>query len=127
VSRRLARRPQRSRARSALLVAGAAALLAGGCARGGSGAASGATYVEARAVIDRHCVSCHSQQPTIPAFPLAPNGLELDTAQQMRQNAALIKERTIVDKSMPLLNRSGMTEAERGVLQRWIDGGAPTP
>jgi uncharacterized membrane protein len=121
-----ARRPRGGRARFALL-AGAAAVLAGGCARGESGAASGTSYAEARAIIDRHCVSCHSQQPTVPAFPVAPNGLELDTAQQMRQSAALIRERTIVDKSMPLLNRSEMTDAERGVLERWIDGGARTP
>jgi uncharacterized membrane protein len=110
------------------LLAGAAPFVAGGgCARGRDGARPAASYAEARAVIDRHCVSCHSARPTVPAFPIAPNGLELDTAEQMRRHALLIKQRTVVDKSMPLLNRTGMTEAERELLDSWIDAGAEAP
>ena len=78
-------------------------------------------------MIDRHCVSCHSERPTIPAFPIAPNGLELDSAEQMHRHAELIKQRTVVDKTMPLLNKTEMTEAERGLLQRWVEAGARTP
>jgi uncharacterized membrane protein len=83
-------------------------------------------YAEARALVDRHCVPCHSERPTVPAFPIAPNGLELDTAEQMHQNAEGIKQRTVVDKTMPLLNKTGMTDPEREILRRWIDAGAKT-
>jgi uncharacterized membrane protein len=103
---------------AALVAAGA------GCGRGAAQRQPGASYAEARQVIDKHCVSCHSDQPTVPAFPIAPNGVVFDTADQMRLHASSIKARTVVDKTMPLLNKTGMTDAEREVLRRWIDGGA---
>ena len=96
-----------------------------GCERAPS--APQVSYLEVRAVVDRHCVSCHSEKPTIPAFPIAPNGLELDTAEQMTRYAERIKLRAIVDKTMPLLNKTGMTDAERELLRRWIDAGAKGP
>ena len=111
-----------------MLLATAGPLLAAvGCQRGQAGPRQGeVSYAEARAVVDRHCITCHSDQPTIPAFPIAPNGLALDTAEQMRLAAERIKLRTVLDKTMPLLNKSGMTEAERETLRRWIDAGAKT-
>lgn len=81
------------------------------------------SYAQARAVVDRHCLSCHSEQPTIPAFPIAPDGFMFDTAEQMRRHAERIKVRT-VDRTMPLLNKTGMTDEEREILRRWIDAGA---
>jgi uncharacterized membrane protein len=63
----------------------------------------------------------------VPAFPIAPDGFEFDTAEQMHRHAARIKARTVVDKTMPLLNKSGMTDGEREVLRSWIDAGARTP
>jgi len=123
-----ARAPRSGRPCLALLAGLGVLAAAGGCSRAGNGKAErAASYAEARALIDRHCISCHSERPTIPAFPVAPNGLELDTAEQMHEHARAIGERTVVDKTMPLLNRTGMTEAERAVLQRWIDAGARTP
>jgi uncharacterized membrane protein len=85
-----------------------------------------ASYAQARAVVDRHCVSCHSERPTIPAFPIAPAGFVLDTAAQMRQQAERIRART-VDQTMPLLNKTGMTDEERDILRRWVDAGAKAP
>ena len=78
-------------------------------------------------MVDRHCVSCHSEQPTIAAFPIAPNGFKFDTAEQMEQHAQRIRVRTIVDKTMPLLNKTGMTDEEREVLRQWIDAGGKAP
>lgn len=86
-----------------------------------------ASYAEARVVVDRHCVSCHSEQPTVPAFPIAPGSVLLDTAAQMQQYAERIRVRTVLDPTMPLLNKTGMTEHERGVLGRWVEGGAKGP
>jgi uncharacterized membrane protein len=104
----------------------AGALPGAGCGRGPA-APPGASYAQARAVVDRHCVSCHSAHPSVPAFPIAPDGFEFDTAEQMRQHAARIKARTVVDKTMPLLNKTGMTDAERAILGSWVDAGARTP
>jgi len=85
-----------------------------------------ASYAEARAVIGTHCVSCHSEQPTVPAFPIAPSGVVFDTPEQMQQYAERIRLRTN-DGTMPLLNKTSMTEYERGVLGRWAEGGARLP
>ena len=41
------------------------------------------------------------------------------------QGAVLIKQRSVVDKNMPLANKTGMTDEERLLLGRWIDQGAP--
>jgi uncharacterized membrane protein len=114
-----------------ILVALVALITAGdgimGCRPAGSGPTPAASYAEARAIIDRHCVPCHSERPTILAFPIAPNGLELDTAEQMQRHAKLIKRRAVDDRSMPLLNKTGMTEKERGNLASWIAAGAKGP
>lgn len=85
------------------------------------------SYAEARAVVEGHCISCHSEQPTIPAFPIAPSGVVFDTAEQMQRYAERIRVRTVVDRTMPLLNKSGMTDRERAVLAGWIEAGAKRP
>jgi uncharacterized membrane protein len=87
----------------------------------------GPTYSAARAVVDRHCVACHSEQPTVPAFPIAAGGLILDTAELMQQHATRIKVRVVHQRDMPLLNKSEMTDAERAVLGAWVDSGAIGP
>ncbi len=84
-------------------------------------------YAEARAVVDRHCVACHSENPTIPAFPIAPGALSLDTAEQMQQAAYRIKVRVSIERDMPLLNKTHMTDEERAVLSGWVDAGGKIP
>jgi uncharacterized membrane protein len=82
------------------------------------------SYAEARAVVEGHCVSCHSEHPSIPAFPIAPSGVVLDTPKQMQKYAERIKVRAALDRTMPLLNKTGITEEERSVLARWVEAGA---
>jgi uncharacterized membrane protein len=48
----------------------------------------------------------------------------LDTPERIQTLAPRIYERTCVQKSMPLMNRTGITEAERDVLARWFSQGA---
>lgn len=78
-----------------------------------------------RAVIDRRCLSCHSEAPTDDVFQIAPNAVTFDTPESIRARADTIRERTVVLKNMPLANKTGMTDAERTVLARWLDAGAP--
>jgi uncharacterized membrane protein len=89
--------------------------------------APGPSYAEARAVVQGHCVSCHSEQPTIPAFPIAPGGVRFDTAAEMQQYAERIRVRTLLERTMPLLNKTSMTEDERTVLAHWVEHGARGP
>ena len=84
-------------------------------------------YDEARTVVNRRCIECHSEQPTNRAFPIAPKGVMLDTALRMKQYARRIEARVAVERTMPLANMSGMTDEERWVLGRWVETGAKVP
>lgn len=84
-------------------------------------------YAEARAVVNRRCIECHSEKPTNRAFPIAPRGVMLDTALEMKQYARRIEASVAVERTMPLANMSGMTDEERRVLGRWVETGAKVP
>ena len=68
---------------------------------------------------------CHSDNPSVPAFRIAPGYCRLDTADDMKKWAPRIKVRTSIEKTMPLLNKTSMTDDERSVLAAWVDDGAP--
>ncbi len=82
------------------------------------------TFAQANAVITERCVSCHAAQPTEPMFPVAPGGVMFDTPAQVRAFAPRIKERAVVNKTMPFVNKTGMRDEERELLGRWVDEGA---
>lgn len=77
-------------------------------------------FAEANAVVQRRCVQCHSAHPTDDVFRAAPNGVMYDTPQQIQAYAPKIMERAVRTHTMPLGNKTGMTEEERTVLKRWI-------
>lgn len=86
--------------------------------------ASVAPFGKVRQVIATRCCGCHSETPTEPGFRAAPQGLALDTPQQIQRYAAKIKERAVTRKDMPFANATGITEEERQLLGRWVDAGA---
>lgn len=81
------------------------------------------SYAEARGVVNRRCVECHSEHPANRAFPIAPKGVKLDTALEMKQHAPRIAVR-VEDGTMPIANMSAMTAEERSVLTWWVRTGA---
>lgn len=83
-------------------------------------------FSEVQTVIAARCTSCHAPKPTDELFMAAgpPLGIMLDTPERIQTLAPRIYERTCVQKSMPLMNRTGITEAERDVLARWFSQGA---
>ena len=83
-------------------------------------------YAAARRVVERHCISCHSERPTERAFPIAPGGVVFDSATDMVKHSERIRVRVAVDRTMPLMNKTGMTDAERELLASWVTSGAPT-
>ncbi len=85
-----------------------------------------ASYAAVREVVERHCLSCHSHRNSEVAFPLAPGGVVFDSPADMRRFAHRIKLRAAVERTMPLLNKTGMTDGERELLRRWVEQGAPT-
>ena len=72
------------------------------------------------AVIQTHCANCHSAKPTDDIFVIAPLGLTFDNWQQIEARAPLIYRRTVVSKDMPMMNKTGMTQAERDIIAIWF-------
>ncbi len=73
-------------------------------------------------IVDQRCTACHSQQPT--KVSTAPLGIKLDTPQEIKAQASAIEQQAVQTKTMPLGNVTGMTQAERALLGRWIAQGA---
>jgi uncharacterized membrane protein len=84
------------------------------------------TFAQARGIIQARCTTCHSQHPTDDVWKTAPTGIVLDTPEQMKALAARILERAVVNKTMPLGNKTQMTDPERELLGAWVDQGAST-
>lgn len=82
------------------------------------------SFEEVHQVIQEHCVRCHSAHPTDPLFPVAPGGIQFDTAEQIRALADRIHARAVESKTMPLVNSTQMTDGEREILSRWVKDGA---
>ena len=49
-----------------------------------------------------------------------------DSPTDMVKHSERIRVRVAVDRTMPLMNKTDMTDAERDLLARWVTSGAPT-
>ena len=78
-----------------------------------------------RAVIVQRCQPCHSQYQSDRTLGPAPGGVTFDTPESIALLAERIRVRAVETRTMPLANKTGMTEEERALLARWISGGAP--
>jgi uncharacterized membrane protein len=83
------------------------------------------SFAAVRAVIAQRCQPCHSQYQTDRTFGPAPGGVRFDTPESIAGLAERIKVRAVDTKTMPLANKTGITEDERALLGRWIAAGAP--
>jgi uncharacterized membrane protein len=82
------------------------------------------TFADARSIVDRRCAACHSATPSITEFGATPGGVSFDDPSRIQALAARIRARAVETRTMPLGNRTHMTDRERAVLARWIDQGA---
>ena len=90
----------------------------------GSSGGTAVPFTRAQAIVQARCVPCHSAHPT--KVDSAPQGIVFDTAAQIHAQASLIEQVAVRTKTMPLGNRTGMTQAERDALGAWIEQGAKT-
>ena len=77
-----------------------------------------------RASSRRRCAAC---LPTIRRSGRRAPGIKLDTPEEIKSEAQAIEQQAVQTKAMPLGNVTGMTQAERDVLGRWIAQGAKIP
>jgi len=82
-------------------------------------------FITVRAVVTERCQPCHSEYQSDRTFGPAPGGVTFDTPESIARLAERIRVRAVETKTMPLANKTGMTDAERELLARWISGGAP--
>ncbi len=86
-----------------------------------------ATFEAVRHIIDRRCAVCHSERPTDMTFGGAPAGVMFDTPAQIIAHGARIRERAVVQKTMPPGNKTHISDAERALIGAWIDDGMRGP
>jgi len=77
---------------------------------------------QAQAIVTKHCLMCHSHNPSHPAFKEPPKNVSLESIADMRRFAQQIYIQTVQNRAMPLGNQTGMTDEERDALGRWVGG-----
>jgi uncharacterized membrane protein len=81
-------------------------------------AAAAPTFAQVQGIVKERCSLCHNAQ-------LANKGIRLDAPDQILAHAPQLYQQAVVLKAMPLNNATQITDAERGVLKRWYEAGAP--
>ncbi|MGN6110395.1 MAG: urate hydroxylase PuuD [Kofleriaceae bacterium] len=82
-------------------------------------------FARAQEILVTRCTQCHSAQPTDDVYKSPPNNIVFDTPEHIRLLAPRIRERAVVQRTMPLINKTSMTDRERAELGKWVDDGAP--
>lgn len=82
------------------------------------------TFARAQEIIVHRCMQCHSSNPSDEVFKVAPNNVKFDTPEQIQQMAERILDRAVRQRTMPLVNKTQMTDMERAELGVWIRDGA---
>jgi uncharacterized membrane protein len=83
------------------------------------------TFARVAPIVAQRCAPHPPMHPRLVAA--APNGIALDTPQEIRAEAAQIRTVAVDSHVMPLGNATRMTDAERRLLGDWIDQGATVP
>jgi len=87
----------------------------------GAAAASKApvTFAEVQPVFAQRCQMCHNEQ-------MQSKNVRLDSADEIGKHAQQIFQQAVALKTMPLNNATQITDAERALIGRWFEAGAPT-
>ncbi len=91
----------------------------------GSYASVPALRLEVQQIIERRCVPCHAASPRQPGFNAPPDGLMLETMDEVSAHLPEMQQQ-LAARAMPLGNLTRMTDDERNVVLEWISrGGHP--
>lgn len=81
-------------------------------------------FSRAQEIIVQRCMVCHSSHPTDDVFKVAPNNVKFDTPEAIVLMKDRILERAVRQRTMPLVNKTKITDLERAELGAWIEQGA---
>jgi len=73
-------------------------------------------YKTLQAVLEQRCYLCHGAQVQM-------KNVRLDSVEGVKLHAQAIYHQVVVIKAMPMNNATGITEAERGLIRQWFEGG----
>jgi uncharacterized membrane protein len=88
-----------------------------------SGSASADEVARVQQIVHVRCTPCHAARPTQAGFSAAPNGVLLETLDQLLAHLAQVQQQ-LAAHAMPLGNLTAMTEDERATVLAWIGHGA---
>ena len=75
---------------------------------------------EVMTLVQTHCQSCHSANPTDGKIKQAPKGIIFASTDDLKRYAKQIEAQAVRNKAMPLGNKTGMTVEERQKLGAWL-------
>ena len=82
-----------------------------------AGATAPIDYKTLQPVLAQRCYMCHGEAVQM-------KNVRIDTPQGVASHAQAIYQQVVVSKIMPMNNATGITDAERLLIQRWFEGGA---
>jgi uncharacterized membrane protein len=82
-------------------------------------------FADVSNIVISRCSMCHASEPVWDGIAAAPEGILLDSDEQIRIHAPLIGIAAVRSNAMPPGNITEMTDAERLVLASWLAAGAP--
>ncbi|MGQ8366721.1 urate hydroxylase PuuD [Glaciecola sp. 1036] len=77
------------------------------------------TDQQVMSLVETHCQSCHSSNPSDEIFKIAPLGVVFNDWDDIQRQKNQLLHRTTVTKDMPFLNKTQMTDIERQRLALW--------
>lgn len=87
---------------------------------GGSMPTENIDYSQIAAVVQKRCLACHSSANTDQVYREAPHGVKFETETLFRSRAQDIHLHVVLAKSMPLGNKTEMTDSERELFLQWL-------
>jgi uncharacterized membrane protein len=89
------------------------------------GALPAPKFAAVQEIITSRCSMCHAKEPVWAGFVIAPKGVLLDSAEQIRLHANMIAINAVRSRAMPPGNVTEITPDERQVLAAGLAAGAP--
>jgi uncharacterized membrane protein len=102
------------------MIVGVTAWLRPEASQAAAAPAASVGYTEVQKVLEQRCYMCHGAQVQM-------KNVRLDSPAALKQHAQTVYQMAVVTKVMPMNNATGMTDAERAVIGRWFQAGAPAP
>ena len=98
-------------------VAGQTAMNSGATGAGSAGASDPIGYQSLQPVLAQRCYLCHGAEVQM-------KNVRLDSPEGVKLHAQAMYQQVVVTKIMPMNNATGITDAERGLIKQWFEGGA---